>query len=125
MALFSLKASSLESIDETTFEAEGVMERTDIQAALRDRIEVLGDDLCVIAEEFGPFEDANRRIDLLCVDRKANLVVIEIKRTQSGGHMELQALRYAAMVSTMTFDDVLRTHREHCQTARPDSEDPD
>jgi hypothetical protein len=30
-------------------------------------------------------------------------VVIELKRSKDGGHMELQALRYAAMVSTMTF----------------------
>jgi hypothetical protein len=39
----------------------------------------------------------------LGLDRDANLVVIELKRTEDGGHMELQAIRYAAMVSTMTF----------------------
>jgi len=31
-------------------------------------------------------------------------VAIELKRTEDGGHMELQSTRYAAMVSTMTFD---------------------
>jgi hypothetical protein len=40
------------------------------------------------------------------VDLDANLVVIELKRTEDGGHMELQALRYAAMVSTMAFAKV-------------------
>ncbi|MFG3689544.1 hypothetical protein [Micromonospora sp. NPDC047740] len=33
-------------------------------------------------------------------------MVIELKRTDDGGHMELQALRYAAMVSAMSFDEV-------------------
>jgi len=58
----------------------------------------------VVSEEFGDWEDSRRRIDLLGIDKAANLVVIELKRTEDGGHMELQAIRYAAMVSKMTFD---------------------
>src|SRR5690606_6937962 len=50
----------------------------------------------------------NRRIDLLGVDREGNLVVIELKRTDDGGHMELQAIRYAAMVSKMKFEEAVR-----------------
>ena len=53
----------------------------------------------VLAEEFGEWEASRRRIDLLVLDKDANLVVVELKRTDDGGHMELQALRYAAMVS--------------------------
>jgi len=30
-----------------------------------------------------------------------------LKRTEDGGHLELQAIRYAAMVSTMTFDQAV------------------
>jgi len=63
--------------------------------------------LHVVAEEFGDFEGVNRRIDLLCVDRVCKLVVVELKRTADGGHMELQALRYAATISTMTFTQVV------------------
>ena len=58
----------------------------------------------VIAEEFGEWSESGRRIDLLAVDRDANLVVIEFKRTDDGGHIELQAIRYAAMVANMTWD---------------------
>ena len=57
----------------------------------------------IIAEEFSEWSESNRRIDLLAVDKNANLVVIELKRTEKGEHMELQAIRYAAMVSTLTF----------------------
>lgn len=64
----------------------------------------------VVSEEFGDWQDSRRRIDLLAIDQEANLVVIELKRTEDGGHMELQAIRYAAMVSTLTFEQVVRVY---------------
>jgi hypothetical protein len=89
-----------------------IRERDDLQRLLRTQIEVLSDDLYVLSEEFGDWEDSKRRIDLLAIDREANLVVIELKRTNDGGHMELQAIRYASMVSTMTFERAERIHDE-------------
>ena len=71
---------------------------------------MIAPNLLVITEEFGEWEDSRRRIDLLAIDQDANLVVIELKRTDDGGHMELQAVRYAAMVSTMTFEKVVDLH---------------
>lgn len=79
----------------------GLRERTDLQRLLRDHIEAVSPDTLVIAEEFGEWTDSRRRIDLLGIDKAANLVVIEFKRTDDGGHMELQAVRYASMVSTL------------------------
>lgn len=111
--LYDMTDGTLTQVAGTTFQAEQVLERTHLQAAVRDRIEVLGGDLLVVAEEFGDFEDTHRRIDLLCVDRSARLVVVELKRTEDGGHMELQALRYAAMVSVMTFEDLVRSYARH------------
>ena len=107
--LFDMTDGSLTPVTRTTFASESVLERAHLQAAVRDHVAVLGEDLLVVAEEFGDFEDAHRRIDLLCVDRSARLVVVELKRTEDGGHMELQALRYAAMVSVMTFDELVGT----------------
>ncbi len=115
---------TLEPVLPTSFAAEGVLERTHLQAALRENISLLGEDLLVVAEEFGAFSDANRRIDLLCIDREARPVVVELKRTNDGGHMELQALRYAAMVSAMTFDDLVSIFEKHSvgMTCRPRSD---
>ena len=59
--------------------------------------------------------DSRRRIDLLGLDKDANLVVIELKRTDDGGHMELQAVRYAAMVSQMTFDQAVEAYRTYLE----------
>jgi hypothetical protein len=107
MTVYELYADALRAVPETSFEDQKMLERQHIQQLLRKNIEALGDDLMVIAEEFSDWVDSSRRIDLLCLDREANLVVIEIKRTEDGGHMELQALRYAAMVSKMTFDQLV------------------
>lgn len=111
--LYDMTTGSLIAVTKTSFQVEKVLERTHLQAAVRDNIAVLGDDLLVVAEEFGDFEGAHRRIDLLCIDRAARLVVVELKRTEDGGHMELQALRYSAMVSVMTFEEVVKTLAQH------------
>jgi hypothetical protein len=108
--LYDMTDGSLTKVAGTTFKDEKVLERTHLQAAVRDHIGVLGGDLMVVAEEFGDFEDTHRRIDLLCIDKSARLVVVELKRTEDGGHMELQALRYAAMVSVMTFEELVTTY---------------
>jgi hypothetical protein len=87
-------------------------ERGDLQRLLRSDIAIISPNTLVIAEEFGEWEDSQRRIDLLGIDQEANLVVIELKRTDDGGHMELQAIRYAAMISTMTFDRAVELYAE-------------
>lgn len=104
MPLYQVNSGRLTALPPTNFVAERFMERKDLQQLLRADIASLGDELMVIGEEFGDWEDSKRRIDLLCLDKKANLVVVEIKRTEDGGHMELQAIRYAAMVASMTLD---------------------
>jgi hypothetical protein len=104
MPVFRLTKERIEKLAEPTFEQLGVLERGDLQRVLKANISVIAPDVLVIAEEFCEWDDSKRRIDLLGIDRNANLVVIELKRDQEGGHMELQALRYAAMVSSMTFD---------------------
>lgn len=123
MGLYEMTDGKLVAIKATSFAVEGVLERSHLQAALREHISLIGDDLMVVAEEFGDFADAKRRIDLLCVDRAARLVVVELKRTDTGGHMELQALRYAAMVSTMTMDDLEKIYSKYLADISDDPDD--
>ena len=89
------------------------MERADLQRMLRDQPEVLEEGLLIIAEEFSDWQDSNRRIDLLGLDAGGRLVVIELKRGETGGHMDLQAIRYAAMVANMTNEKVLETYQNY------------
>ena len=112
MPLYEITPDAFRPIVEASFAHLGLTERGDLQRLLRTQIELLGDDLYVLTEEFGDWEDSRRRIDLLALDKQANLVVIELKRTVDGGHMELQAIRYASMVSTMTFERAVQVHAE-------------
>lgn len=107
MVLYKVTNEKLETVQSTSFAQEKILERKDLQRLLKADISVVGEDLMVIAEEFGDWEESSRRIDLLCIDKQARLVVIEVKRTDDGGHMELQAIRYAAMVSSMTLDQAI------------------
>lgn len=104
MALYNISNKQLSALTPTYFAAEGLMERQDLQQALKGAIEAIAPDCLVISEEFGDWDGSKRRIDLLAIDKNANLVVIELKRDETGAHMELQALRYAAMISTMRFE---------------------
>lgn len=104
MSIYEFASEEIRPLLKITFSQMQMQERRDLQRLLRERVDVIAPDTLVIAEEFGEWSESRRRIDLLGIDREANLVVIELKRTEDGGHMELQALRYAAMVSTMTFD---------------------
>lgn len=123
MAIYALADDQLVPVSATSFAAENIHERRNIQQLLKANISVLDDGLMVIAEEFGDWLDSSRRIDLLCIDTDANLVVIELKRTEDGGHMELQALRYAAMISAMTFEQLIETYARYLDPVRPDHDD--
>ena len=68
------------------------------------------------------WEDSNRSIDLLALDNQGRLVVVELKRTQTGDHSELQAIRYAAMVSNMTLEQVVNAHRDYLAKRGKDSD---
>lgn len=117
MPIYEITPSAIRRLSETTFGAAGVRERADLQRLLRSNVEVISPDTLVVAEEFGEWEDSRRRIDLLGIDRDANLVVIELKRTEDGGLMELQAIRYAAMVSTLTFEKVVEVFAAYLRRA--------
>lgn len=123
MPLFEMKSGELVAVPSSTFATEKVLERADLQRLLRARIDAIAGDVLIVAEEFGAFTDARRRIDLLGVDREGRLVVFELKRTADGGHLELQALRYAAMISTMTFDDLVGHYENYLAAVEPEAAD--
>lgn len=113
MAIFKFDNDSFQKLNETRFSNEGILERQHLQNALKKQIDVIAPNILVIAEEFSEWSGSNRRIDLLGIDKEANIVVIELKRTETGEHMELQAIRYASMVSTLTFKRAVEIFNRH------------
>ena len=124
MPIYEFAETDIFRLDETTFNLAGLQERRDLQRLLREHIEVIAPNSLVIAEEFGDWDESRRRIDLLAIDKEANLVVIELKRTEDGGHMELQSIRYASMVSTMTFDQAANAFGQYLKQIGKDDQDP-
>lgn len=119
MPLYEVGNDGLQRRDAAQYAALGIYERADLQRMLRQDISPLGADLLVVAEEFGNWEDARRRIDLLAIDKAGHVVVIELKRTDDGGHMDLQSIRYAAMVSSLNFMEVAAAYAAHCAKYQP------
>jgi len=108
MAIYEFTSETIHALSKTTFSELDMGERRDIQRLLREKIEVISPGTLVIAEEFCDWDASRRRIDLLGIDPDANIVVIELKRTEDGGFMDLQALRYAAMVANMQFSQSVK-----------------
>jgi hypothetical protein len=122
MPLFEFSPDAIRQLAPAEFAELGLFERADLQRLLRDRIDVIAPDTLIISEEFSSWDRSDRRIDLLGVDRHARLVVVELKRTTDDGHVDLQALRYAAMVAKMTFGEAVETFRRYNAQRQIDEE---
>lgn len=115
MAIYRMVGNKedLAQVPVTSFGQTGVLERQDLQRILRDKPEILEDGLFILSEEFSNWQGSGRSIDLLALDQTGRLVVVELKRGETGEHMDLQAIRYAAMVSTMTLQQAIDAHQTY------------
>ncbi len=99
--LFRINADEQTSrqVREAEFAALGLQERYDIQEWIAANPSILGDDLLIIAKEYARFDWTNERLDLLAVDSLGNLVIIELKRDDTGADVHWQAIKYASYLS--------------------------
>ena len=104
--------NSLARIEPTSLSGEGKLETDHLQRWLRDQPEALEPGLFTLAEGYSEWEGSGREIDLLAIDSKGALVVVELKRDE-GPFMDLQAVRYAAMVARMTFAQAVAAHERY------------
>ena len=96
-----------ESVREVEFSQLGLRERQDIQEWVAANPTILGDDLLIIGKEFSDFDRTNERLDLLAVDAEGKLVVIELKRDDSGADVHWQAIKYASYLARVTAADII------------------
>lgn len=81
-----------------------VSERYDLQEWIDHHPAILGEELLVVAKELELSFGA--RLDLLAVDKTGALVVIELKRDDSGRNVDWQAIRYASYVANFTEEEL-------------------
>ena len=123
--LFRIDAESRasEQIAEVDFARLGFQERRDIQEWVAANPGILGDDLLVIGKEFSGFDRTDERLDLLAVDADGKLVVIELKRDNSGADAHWQAIKYASYLHRASAEDIVRMLAAHDKTSEPEAED--
>lgn len=85
-----------EAVEEVEFSALGLRERDDIQEWIAANPSILSEDLLIISKEFSDFDRTKERLDLLAVDERGELVIIELKRDDSGVDVHWQAIKYAS-----------------------------
>ena len=71
-------------MEEIEFSTVGLKERQNLQEWIEKSPNCLGEDLLIIQKEFDGFKDTKERLDLLALDKKGNLVIIENKLDDSG-----------------------------------------
>jgi len=106
-----LENKKLIKINKISFAELNIKERFDIQEWIESKPEILGEELLIIGKE--TVLQSGKRIDLLAVDKDGALVVIELKRDNSGSDVEWQAIKYASYISSFTQDDIFKSFAEY------------
>jgi len=115
LLLFRVNKSTknISLLNEVSFQEFDILEVNHIERWVMESPEILGEELYILTNEFSGFDRTNERLDILAIDKEGNLVIVELKRDDSGKTVELQAIKYAAYCSTLTIDEVIKIHKEY------------
>lgn len=105
--MYDKRNKALTPCKETEFSSHKLLERRDLSKWVEQYPAILGEELLVVTSEYDRFDKTNERLDLLAIDKDGNLVVIELKRDDSGRSVDLQAIKYAAYCSTLRLGDLV------------------
>ena len=111
-----------ERIEEVDFARLGLRERRDIQEWVAANPGILGDDLLIIGKEFSGFDQTGERLDLLAVDLDGRLVIIELKRDDTGSDAHWQAIKYASYFQRATADALIGVAADYWKESPEDAE---
>jgi hypothetical protein len=95
-------------------------ERFDIQEWISNTPKILGEELLIIAKELTL--PSGKRLDLLAVDKDGALVIIELKRDESGSGVEWQAIKYASYCASFSQDDIYNHFAEYLGSSADDAQ---
>lgn len=127
MSLYTVDTANkkLKPLDITQLKQQNLTERYDLQEWLVSHPEALGEELLIIQKEFDGFDGTGERLDLLALDSKGQLVLIENKRDDSGRDAVWQALKYASYVAPFTSDDIEEVFAKYLLKNKPSYPDLD
>lgn len=113
-------AKRLEPLQEVSYAQLGIKERFDIQEWIEKTPAILGEELLILAKEY---ELPSRcRLDLLAVDRQGQLVIIELKRDDSGPSVDWQAIKYASYCSAFSNEQIIQIFASYAGLSEAEAE---
>lgn len=121
-------SNSLQSLQEVSFSSLGFTERYHLQEWLAKNPQALTreieDELLIIQKEFAGFDDTKERLDLLAIDKKGNLVIIENKLDDSGRDVVWQALKYAGYCANLRKEQIIEIFQRYLDLYAPEESRP-
>lgn len=105
--------NNLEKLDQKLFKELKIRERDHLQEWIAKNPQILGEELLIIQKEYDGFNDTNERLDLLALDKKGNLVIIENKLDDTGKDVVWQALKYTSYCSTLTTNQIIKIYQSY------------
>lgn len=117
-SVFTVSGSVAKAAEPIGLAEAGLRERDHLQEWVIANPYVLGVGVKIVAFEFGSWsgstgEKEKDRLDVLALDSDGHLVVAELKRDKAPDTVEMQGLKYAALVSRFTRDDLDKVHARY------------
>lgn len=125
--LFTVHGSTATRAEPLTMAEAGLRERRDLQAWVVAHPEILGSDIMIVTMEFDRWQSGrgktSDRLDILGLHSSGELVVAELKRDRAPDTVEMQAVKYAAMVSRFTIETLAEQHAKFLSQTGPPIDD--
>ena len=122
--LYSIEpeTKTAKAVGEVDFAALGLRERQDIQEWVAAHPDILDDDLLIVTKEFSGFDLTSERADLVAVDKEGSVVVIELKRDDTGSDAHWQAIKYASYFRGASSEAITQLLSDHASIELSEAE---
>lgn len=89
-------------------EGTDLVDEKELELLIQEHIEILSKDWLVVNTQVKT--DAGKFIDILCIDRDGDMVVVELKKDMTPREVTAQVIDYAASVSKMTVEEIAQQY---------------
>lgn len=113
MFILNETANTVSPLQKRSFTSLKLSERNHLQKWILDHPEMLGEPLLIITEEFDGWNETRERLDVLALDEKGQLVIIENKLDDSGRDVVWQAMKYAAYCSSLSKAEITKIYADY------------
>jgi hypothetical protein len=112
MYVYNESTNELVEVEMTTFASNKLKEREHIEEWIRKNPSIIDENLLIIAHEYDKFS-TDERLDLLAIDSDGSLVVIELKRDNTGSSVDFQSLKYCSYCSQLSPQEIVDIFDEY------------